>query len=111
MRMLPIRRRITDIPLRTAENIRLAISIDVHQPGRFVIHNRQSEKALPMPLPAFWVLIPKGLLAGKAIDHYVRPAIAVKVVGERQKIIRVRVDRAKPALESLDRFLRAIALL
>src|SRR5580693_2999120 len=65
----------------------------------------------PMAPGPLWVFKPMRGLARKINDQNVRPAIAIEIIDERQKIIRVGIVRPEGAFKSRDVFETAIGLL
>ena len=67
--------------------------------------------ALPVPLSAFGVFVPRAFGSGKAVDDHIRPAILVKIVGVGQETLRVGVVDPESPLEPGHNFFRAVRFL
>src|SRR5579871_6520295 len=98
--MRPIRGGVAETTAGVANDVRLAIAIDIHKPRRLVVHGVEDLMPLPMAFAALGILEPRRIRAGKTVDHDVRPAVAVEIIDEREEIIRVGVVRAERTFEA-----------
>src|ERR1043165_2822717 len=114
-RVFPIGRRIAEKAAGVADDLRLDIAGEVCPRRGLVVHRVEYEVTLPasraVDTRLAGILEPRGVLAGETNDEQVEPAVAVEIIREREKIIRVLVVHTQSALEALDDDFRAIGIL
>src|SRR5436190_5870678 len=109
--MFPIRSAITDVPARTAQQVRLAILVDIGKPRGFVVDNIEDIMALPMSVAALWIFEPGRIFAWKTVHQNIGPAVAVEIIGEDEEVFGVGIVDSKSALKAGDRLFGAISTL
>src|SRR5262245_59618305 len=100
LRRAPDRGGIAILTFGDANELGFAVAGQVGKGGRFVIRLIETLVSLPMAFSAFGIFEPRSVLAGKADDQNVVPAILVEVISPGEKIIRVGVLGAERALEA-----------
>src|SRR5581483_970963 len=58
----PIRGGVAEIAAGVANDVGLAVAVDVGEGGRFVVHHVKNLVPLPMAVAAFWIFVPGGVL-------------------------------------------------
>src|SRR4029453_18216006 len=80
--VVPVRRREAKGAAKVADDLRLSVSGDVREGGRFVVHRIEDMVPLPMLVLTLWVEVKIGRCARQAGGEDVIPAVAVEVVNE-----------------------------
>ena len=94
--------RVLDGVARVAEELRLAVAVDVDELGGFAVGDVEDVMNGPRAGFALRVLVDEGGVAWEAEDQDVRPAVGVEVVGVGDEVVRV----ARGAVEG--RLVRAL---
>ena len=94
--------RVLDGVARVAEELRLAVAVDVDELGGFTVGDIEDVMDGPRAGLALGVLVDEGGVARETEDQDVRPAVGVEVVGVGDEVVRV----ARGAVEG--RLVRAL---
>src|SRR5262245_13291711 len=84
--------RVTQLACRGANELRYSVARHVSKRRRLVIRHGHNYISRPRPGLALWISKPPRLLTRETDDDDVRPSIAIHVMRERKKVLRVSSD-------------------